>query len=205
MGSKPGKKAELDKDGISPSLGKAQLDKEGVDLDRDMKAEPSPEADPLESAEAAGEQAKPPRRRAVVIASVVSCAAFLFIIAAGAAAYLATREEPAKAPMAAQAKPAPVPGLDSPGGEIALDPFMVLYTPASPKESGVLLAQLTLRVSPEIAYTIGSSMTPIRGLIYQRLAAGVEVYSKAELLSMLRDDLKGFNVRDVVFSQFEKR
>lgn len=204
MEGKPGKKAELDKEGIAPSLGRAQLDKEGVSLSGDMKAEPAPLADPLEPAETSAEPAKPSRRRLILIAAIASGAVFL-LIAAVAAAYLATREEPAKAPVAAQAKPAPPVGLDSPGGEIALDPFMILYTPAGAKESGVLLAQLTLQVSPETAYTIGSRMTEIRGLVYQRLAANVEVYSKGELLSMLREDLKGFNVRDVVFSQFEKR
>jgi hypothetical protein len=129
----------------------------------------------------------------------------LLILIAGIAIHHFTKEKPVEAPAVAYVKPTPPPGLDSPSGELPLDPFMVLYTPGSPKEQGVLLAQLTLWVSPDIAYTIGSRMFEIRNLIYQRLSANAQVFSRGELLAMLREDLKAFNVRDVGFSQFEKR
>jgi hypothetical protein len=204
VADQPGKKAELDKDGIAYDISKAQLDKEGMTLSDEKKADaPSRNASPETPQEEQTLQ-KPSRRRLILISSIAAGVVFL-LITAGIITYKVTREKPAALPVAAVVKVTPPPSLDSQSGEISLDPFMVLYAPASPKESGVLLAQLTLQVSPEIAYTIGSRMFEIRNLIYQRLSANAEVYSKMELLSMLREDLKMFNIRDVGFSQFEKR
>lgn len=203
MADNPGKKAELDKDGLSYDIGKAQLDKEGMTLSDEKKAAAPEKNAPTETPQESLSPEKPSRRRLILIASAV--AGMVVIITAGILTYVFTREKPKEAPAVAYVKPTPPPGLDSPTGEITLDPFMVLYTPAGPKESGVLLAQLSLQTSPEITYSIGSRMFEIRSLIYQRLAANAEVYSKAELLAMLREDLKTFNIRDVGFSMFEKR
>jgi flagellar basal body-associated protein FliL len=201
----PGKKAELDKDGLSYEIGKAELDKEGMKLSEEKKPEaPAPSA-AHETPQEAEASEKPSRKKLIIIASAV--AGVVVLLTAGILTYVFTREKPVEKPAVAVVKPTPPPppALDSPTGEITLDPFMVLFTPASPKESGVLLAQISLQVSPEIAYSLGARMYEIRGLIYQRLSASAEVYSKNELLAMLRDDLKGFDIRDVGFIQFEKK
>jgi len=128
----------------------------------------------------------------------------LVLIIAGIVTYKLTREEPV--PQIVQAvKSEPPQNLDSVQGEIALDPFLVLFKPSSSKQSGVLFAQVTLQVNPEIAYNIGSRMFDIRNLIYQRLSANAEVYSNYELAAILREDLKPLNVKDVNFTQFDKR
>jgi flagellar basal body-associated protein FliL len=202
----PGKKAELDKDGLSYEIGKAELDKEGMKLSDEKKPQAQAQAqgaaaDTPQEAEA---QEKPSRKKIIIIASIA--AGVIVLLTAGILTYVFTREKPVEKPVVAMAKPTPPPpGLDTPTGEITLDPFMVLYTPASPKESGVLLAQLSLQVSPEIAYSLGGRMFELRNLIYHRLAANAEVYSKNELIAMLREDLKNFDVRDVGFVQFEKK
>jgi flagellar basal body-associated protein FliL len=204
VANQPGKKAELDKEGIAYDIGKAELDKEGMNLSDEKKPDTFSQADPQEPDQETPTPEKTSRRRLILIASIASGAVFL-ILAIGITTYLVFKEEPKEAPRIVHVKPTPPPGLDSPSGDLVLDPFMVLYHPAGPKESGVLLAQVSLQVSPDIAYTIGSRMAEIRELIYQRLAANAEVFSKSELTAMLREDLKMYNVKDVGFSQFEKR
>jgi hypothetical protein len=204
VADQPGKKAELDKDGIAYDIDKAQLDKEGMTLSDGKPADAPSPADSPDSAAQTPAPGTTSRRRLILMASIAAGAVFL-LVTAGIVTYVLTREDPEAAPVVAVAKPTPPPGLDSPGGELTLDPFMVLYTPGGPKESGVLLAQVSLLASPDTAYSIGNRMPEIRNLIYQRLSANAEVYSKAELLAMLREDLKAFNIRDVGFSQFEKR
>jgi hypothetical protein len=204
VGSPSGKKAELDKDGIAFDISKAELDKDGISFSDDSGAEEEITGDsPEDAAQAAPKQGKTARRRIILLASIFSGLALVFLIA-GITAYHFLKKPAVEIPVVYQKPPAP-PRLYSPEGEIILDPIMVTYNSRNPKESGVLLAQLSMHVNPEIAYNIGSRMFDIRNLVSQRLSANAEVYSKDELAAMIRDDLKSLNVRDVAFVQFEKR
>lgn len=203
MGSPPEeKKAELDKDGISYDFDKAQIDKEGVSLSDEDELDASP-ADDAPS-EALEETRLPRSNRRVIVLSVAAGITVVFLAAVTALFFFHEESAPQKAPIV-QAKPSPPPGFDSPEGDIVLDPFMVLYESGNPKESGVLLATLSLQVSPDTYYTLGSRMYDIRTLIHERLAVNAEVYSKDELVAMIQEDLRDFNVREVQFVQFEKR
>ena len=200
-----GKKAELDKDGISYDFDKAELDKEGMTL----QDEPGPESKAgAESSDRAseGEAGAPPvsGKRRLVIYGSLAAGIVLLLTMAGVLTYYLTKEDPKPAPVKV-VKVTPPPSLDSPGGEIPLDPFLVLYKSGNPRESGVLLAQVRLLVNPKIAYNIGSNLFGIRSIIYQRLSENAEIYSKNELAAIIREDLKGLNVKDVSFVQFEKR
>ncbi len=200
-----GKKAELDKDGIAYDIDKAELDKDGMDLSDEPGADQSAKSDSTEQNKEA-EAGKTPLsgKRRLIIYGSLAAGLVLIITMAGILTYYFTKEEPKPAPVKI-VKVTPPPSLDSPKGEIPLDPFLVLYKSNNPKESGVLLAQISLLVNPKIAYNIGSNLFGIRSLIYQRLSENAEIYSKNELAAILRDDLKGLNVKDVSFIQFEKR
>lgn len=203
MGSPSEKKAELDKDGIAFDINKAELDKDGISFSDDPGAEEGTAREASEAAESAPKQEKSSRRRLILYASIISGAALVLLISA-LTAYHFLKNPEVEIPVAYKKPPEP-PRLYSPQGEIVLDPIMVLYNSRNPKESGVLLAQLKMHVNPEIAYNIGNRMFDIRNLISQRLSANAEVYTKEELATMIRDDLKSLNVRDVAFVQFEKR
>lgn len=197
-----GKKAELDKDGISRDLGKAELDKDGVSLSDELKDDEPPAEEALQEDV---EQTPAPwwKRRFIILCAAAGTTVVLLV--AGTALFF-LREEPAKEKAhAVHVKPSPPPGLDSPEGDIVLDPFMVLYESRGPEESGVLLATLSLQVGPETAYTLGSRMYDIRSLVYDRLSANAEIYTKDELTTMIREDLKDFNVHGAEFVRFEKR
>ncbi len=204
MGSPSEKKAELDKDGISFDIDKAELDKDGISFSDDSGADKDPSDDsPKDAEQAVPAQKKPSRRRLILYGSIISGAILVFLIS-GISAYHFLEKPEVEIPVALK-KPLEPPRLYSPQGEIVLDPIMVLYNSRNPKESGVLLAQVSMHVSPEIAYNIGNLMFDIRNLISQRLSMNADVYSKEELSAMLREDLKSLNVRDVAFVQFEKR
>jgi hypothetical protein len=198
------KKAELDKDGIAFDINEAELDKDTASfLDLSGAGEDASGDSPQIAAQAAPKQEKTSRRRLILYGSIISGAVLVLLISGMTAYHFLNRHE-AEIPEAYK-KPPETPGLHSPQGEIVLDPIMVLYNSRNPRESGVLLAQVSLHVNPEIAYNIGNRMFDIRNLISQRLSANAEVYSKDELSAMLREDLKSLNVRDVAFVQFEKR
>lgn len=202
MSNHPGKKAELDKDGIAYDFGKAELDKDGVSLSDEPGAEESlqeetPQASSAETPKSA------PKRKTILIASIAS-GLVLVLLSVGILTYHLTKKPPVEIPITYK-KPVSSPGLDSREGDILLDPFMVLYNSRKPKESGVLLAQLSLQANPETAYNIGSRMYEIRNLIFQRLSSNADVYSKEEIAAIIRDDLKSLNVNNVVFVEFDKR
>lgn len=204
MENQSGKKAELDKDGIAFDIDKAELDKDGISFSDDSEVEEQIPSDSSgDAAKGAPKNAEASKRRAIFYGSIFASLALVILIA-GVTAYYFLKKPAVEIPVAYKKPPAP-PRLFSPEGEIILDPIMVLYNSRSSKESGVLLAQLSMHVNPEIAYNIGSKMFDIRNLISQRLSANAEVYSKDELAAMILNDLKALNVRDVAFVQFDKR
>ncbi len=202
MSDHPGKKAELDKDGIAYDFGKAELDRDGVSLSDEPGAEEpiQEETKQISSTETSKPASK---RRPILIASIAS-GLVIVLVSMGVLTYHLTKKPHVDIPISYK-KPAPSPALDSREGDILLDPFMVLYNSRKPKESGVLLAQLSLQANPETAYNIGSRMYEIRNLIFQRLSSNADVYSKEEIAAIIRDDLKSLNVNNVVFVEFDKR
>lgn len=204
MSDHPGKKAELDKDGIAYDFEKAELDKEGVSLSDEPGAEEAVQGETQQTASAAAAVSKPSTKRKTILIASIASGLLVAFISVGILTHYLTKKPQVEIPVTYK-KPVSSPGLDSTEGDILLDPFMVLYNSRKTKESGVLLAQLSLQANPETAYNIGSRMYDIRNLIFQRLSSNADVYSKEELAAIIRDDLKGLNVNNVVFVEFDKR
>jgi hypothetical protein len=202
VSNSPEKKAELDKDGISFDFNKAQLDKDGISLTE------APENQVLQEAEGAGKAGEKQsrgtpvwRRRKIVLSLVAGVVAVC--VAAGVFMVRAPKEDQQYLP-ASYPEPSPAV-LTSSDGDILLDPFTVLFDPDNPRQSGVLLAQVSLQITPGTGPNIISRLFDIRNLIYQRLTANAGIYSKNELAAMIRQDLEDLQVKNVVFVQYEKR
>lgn len=202
MSNPPGKKAELDKDGISFDFNKAQLDKDGISLTDVPKSQVPQETDG--AGKSGGKEARSTpvwRRRKVVISLVAGIAAVC--VAAGAFMARAPQKDQSHLP---PSYPEPSPAvLSSSDGDILLDPFTVLFDPDNTRQSGVLLAQVSLQITPGTGPNISSRLFDIRSLIYSRLTANAGVYTKNELAAMIRQDLEDLQVKDVAFVQYEKR
>lgn len=196
------KKAELDKDGIAYDFGKAELDRDGMSLSDESGIE-EPVAGELPQ-QTTQETTKPRSKRNLALIISIISGFVVGIIVVSIVAYQLTKKTPADMGITYK-KPTPPPGLDSPEGDIVLDPFMVLYNSRNPKDSGVLLTRISLQANRETVYNIGSRMFDIRNLIYQRLAANADIYSKEELAAIIRDDLKYINVNNVSFIEYEKK
>ncbi|MFY9399250.1 MAG: hypothetical protein WAR22_12900 [Desulfomonilia bacterium] len=202
LSNPPGKKAELDKEGISFGIDKAQLDKEGIPLDEAPADREAP------GGEAPAEQAV---KRAWKVPGLERKALVICLILGIATACLATVFFVVRSPQAPGIEPAALP-VDPPGpafspieSELVLDPFMVLTDPREAGESGVLIAQVSLQViSGEMPNVMGR-LFEIRDLIYRRLSANVDIYEKNEIAAMILDDLKNLKIRDVAFIQYENR
>jgi flagellar basal body-associated protein FliL len=203
VSNSPGKKAELDKEGISFDINKAQLDKDGIPLTDNPEAPGIRKEAALQ--DAGGEETRkiPPPKRKIII---VSLAAGITAICLAAGAYIALRaaKDVSEQVPVSYTNP-PVTAVAPSDSDILLDPFMVLYEPRNPHESGVLLAQISLQITPGTAPNIAGRLFDIRSLIYQRLAANAEIYTKNELAAMILGDLKNLQIKDVAFVQYEKR
>jgi hypothetical protein len=88
---------------------------------------------------------------------------------------------------------------------MVLDPFMVFYSTDIPKKSGVLVAQVSLKVDPSVITSIQSKLFEIRGIIYKRLLAAASVYSQTEITLMLSDDLMDYPIQEVAFVQYSAK
>ncbi|NTW37032.1 MAG: hypothetical protein HGB17_13100 [Syntrophobacteraceae bacterium] len=88
---------------------------------------------------------------------------------------------------------------------MTLDPFMVFYETRVPNKSGVLIAQVSLKVDPAVIPTIQGRLYDIRRIIYRRLSAAASVYSQTEISLMLSDDLMDYPIKEVAFVQFSSR
>jgi hypothetical protein len=196
-----GKKAELDKDGISFEQDKAELDKNGISLsDEEYVSDPDEQdTQPSDAGETAN--GTPQRFKALLIASLVG------VILLGSGAILwNTQRNISPAPVADTYVDLSEPEtMYSPEGDIVLDPFMILLNSHTPHESGLLLAQLSLQITPETAANIESTIFAVRSLILERLSTNAQIYSKNELAEMLKQDLQDFKVKDVAFIQYELR
>jgi len=195
------RKAELDKDGIFFEKDKAELDKDGISLSDEeynggSQEEQLPPDDTVETPKGTNQ-----RFKGLIIASIVG----IILIASGVILWNTQRK----------ITPAPVPDryvevrepetMYSPEGDIVLDPFMILLNTQSPHTSGVLLAQLSLQITPGTAANIESTIFAVRSLILERLSTNAQIYSKNELAEMLKQDLQNFKVKDVAFIQYEIR
>lgn len=195
-----GKKAELDKEGILFDSNKAELDKDGISLtdevyqgvvqEKSLQQEQAPGSKPL----------KRTRLKALLAVSVF----FVITAAGGILSYSILKNKPVDNPYA-YITPTVPQNVYTPEGDIILDPFMVLFDPQDKRESGVLLAQLSLQVTPETAANIESDIFAVRSLILERLSRNAQIYSKNEITDILKKDLENFKVKDVAFIQYEKR
>ena len=201
MSDHAGKKADLDKDGISFEKNKADLDKDGISLSDEEYDAGSPEQDTHQSDEVETAKGITKRFKALIVASLIG----IILIASGAILWNTQRN----------ISPAPVPetfadlsepeDMYSPEGDIVLDPFIILLNSQNPHESGLLIAQLSLQITPETAANIESTIFAVRSLILERLSTNAQLYSKNELAEMLKQDLQSFKVKDVAFIQYELR
>ncbi|MBN2299326.1 MAG: hypothetical protein JXM72_12070 [Deltaproteobacteria bacterium] len=200
MSDLSGKKAELDKDGILFDSNKAELDKDGISLSDDEYHGKSQEKTLQHETAETTRPLKSNRFKTLLIISV-----FFFIAAAGGIISYSLNKDKSDYNPYAYITPTVPQNVYTPEGDIILDPFMVLFASQDKRESGVLLAQLSLQVTPETAANIESDIFAVRSLILERLSRNAQIYSKNEIADILKKDLEDFKVKDVAFIQYEKR
>jgi hypothetical protein len=202
LSNPPGKKAELDKDGISLDIGKAQLDREGIPLDRVPADREDPGDEPP-----AGDVGKTTGKASLRERKTLVLCLMLGIAAACLATVFFVVRSPQDAGMQPAALPAdpPGPAFSSTESELLLDPFLVLTDPEEARGSGVLIAQVSLQITPGETPNVMGRLSEIRDLVYRRLSANAGIYEKNEMAAMILNDLKGMKVRDVTFIQYENR
>ena len=201
MSDHGGNKAELDKDGIFFGKDKAELDKDGISLSDEAYGDASQEQDAHQGDEAETAQRPTQRYKSLIIASI----ACIILIASGAIILHGLHKpSPGTAPDTYMTMNEPET-MYLPESDIILDPFMILLAPQNPHESGLLLAQLSLQITPETAANIESTIFDVRGLILERLSTNAQIYSKNEIAEILKQDLQHFKVKDVAFIQYEMR
>lgn len=200
MADQPGRKADLDKDGIElADAGKAELDKDGITLEAEEA--PSHAGIEAEPGEAPAEDKPRPRRKLIIMAASGAAGLVVLMIVVGLVLFSGTDETPTTAAKPVVQKKIAAFGTDG----VVLDPFMVLYETNVPKKSGVLIAQVSLNVEPAAVRTIESRLFDIRRIIYRRLSATASVYSQTEIALMLSDDLDDFPVKEVAFLEYTTR
>ncbi|MCD6571490.1 MAG: hypothetical protein J7L53_12380, partial [Deltaproteobacteria bacterium] len=87
-------------------------------------------------------------------------------------------------------------------GEVLLDPFIILYKQRD-GHTGILEAQVSLQVDPRYTSNIQLNMVGIRSLVLDRLTTNIQIYTKKEILEILKTDLIDFGVKDVAFVQYQ--
>ncbi len=201
MSDHAGKKAELDKNGIFFENDNAELDKDGISLSDEEYdgGSKQPDSHPGDAAETT--KGTTQSYKALIIASITG----IILIAALGILWKSQHN----------ISPPPVPdtsvdiaetaAMYSPESDIVLDPFMILINSHNTHKSGLLLAQLSLQITPETAANIQSTIFAVRSLILERLSTNAQIYSKNELAGILKQDLQRFNVKDVAFIQYEIR
>lgn len=201
MPDTPGSKAELDREGIDFTLSdKVTLDKEGMNIDHAPGHEVYPSTDD-ENSSASGERHRVLSSR-MIIFTISGFMAVFFIISG---LLLWNRSTPEPAP-AQQPPPPPIMAPTyTPASELILEPFIVLYDPLQDRHRGMLVAQVSLQVSPHQTAFVESHLFEIRQLIQQRLVTNAQIYSNRELEDLLTRDLRAFNVNTATFIQYELR
>ena len=200
MADQPGRKADLDKDGIIlQDAGKAELDKDGIALE--IEESPGPAKEEGTTPDKEPEEHSAPKKRLPLMALGGAAGLLVLIAAIGLFLYHGHHKAPQKTAHMIQ------PQRESPLGPdgMVLDPFMVFYETNTPKKSGVLLAQVSLKIDPSMSTTIESKLFDIRGIIYKRLVAAASVYSQTEITLMLSDDLIDYPIQEVAFVQYSAK
>jgi len=201
MADQPGRKADLDKDGIIlQDEGKAELDKDGIALE--IEESPGPAKEEVTTPNKGPEEPAAEKRLPLPLMALAGAAGLLVLIAAiGLFLYHGHHKAPQKTAHVIQ------PQRESPFGPdgMVLDPFMVFYETNTPKKSGVLLAQVSLKIDPSMITTIESKLFDIRSIIYKRLSAAASVYSQTEITLMLSDDLIDYPIQEVAFVQYSEK
>lgn len=220
--AKPGKKAELDKDGIklpdkpdAGAQGKVEPDKDSNALAKQGKVELDKDGIPLaqkestaatvasEEQEGSAAQTAPASRRTTIIIAATALSVVL-LLALGVGGFLwhkNSQKHPAVVASAQGQSPKSPNVLNA--GEIALDPFMVLYTPQKQGKSGLLMAEVVLTVNPKTAANVRDRQYEIRALINDNLNKNVEVYTQFEITEMLKEGLRAYDVSDVTFTRYD--
>ena len=220
--AKPGKKAELDKDGINlpdkqaaGAQGKVELDKDGIALAKQGKAELDKDGIPLADQESAKSSeaaenteetaAQAPafsKRTTFIIAGAAASVVVLLVLGIGGYLWHKSAEkDPVKAPSTQNVASKPPNVLNA--GEITLDPFLILYTPQKQGKAGLLTAEVVLTVNPKTAANVKDRQYEIRALINETLNQNVEVYTQFEITEMLKEGLRAYDVSDVTFARYD--
>lgn len=223
--SKTGKKAELDKDGISlpekkaATSNKVELDQDGINLPEE-KVEPeqsenlpSPPAPPTEAQPAVAVEVKEKllrvlkglsRRQKIILSAAVGVFILVILFVTGGVLWHKAAHK-ARAPerLASQLPPR-APAIVNPG-EIVLEPFVILYTPQKQGKVGLLIAEITLTVNPKTAPNVKDKLYEIRALITEYLTKNVLVYTPFEIGEMLKEGLRKYDVADVTFTRYDLR
>ena len=215
MSDNPGRKADLDKEGITlTDTEKAELDKDGIPLGSDEAAPESVAGTPQSTQE--NNEAKPQgkkglslllmKNKRLTLALIGGAVGLVLILSIGGFilyhSFTVTPVKTAKVIKAIKPQENPTFGPD---GGMYMDPFIVFYDTHDTRASGVLIAQVSLHVDPEEVPNIQSRFFDIRDIIFKKLASTASVYSEPEIEKMLSQDLLDFQVKDVAFTQYQKR
>ncbi|MBN1636959.1 MAG: hypothetical protein JW920_10615 [Deltaproteobacteria bacterium] len=86
---------------------------------------------------------------------------------------------------------------------INLEPFIILFEPIDEQKAGMLIAQFSLQIYPDLRYAIEGSLFEVRSRILETLSKNVEIYSKEELSDMMRENLSKWAVKKVRIVQYD--
>ena len=220
--AKPGKKAELDKDGIklpdnqsAGTPGKVELDKDGIALAKQGKVDLDKDGIPLAQKESSEENvateapggviaqtASSSRRTTIIIAAAALSVVVLLVVGVGGYLWHKNSQKSAAVTPSTQGPTSTPPNVLN-AGEITLDPFMVLYTPQKQGKAGLLMAEVVLTVNPKTAANVRDRQYEIRALINETLNKNVEVFTQFEITEMLKEGLRAYDVSDVTFTRYD--
>jgi hypothetical protein len=198
--NQPGRKADLDKEGILfQDTGKAELDKEGITLDSE---ESQAHAETQETKHDQEPVKKPDSTKRLILMVGAGAASLLVLLGVIGFFFFHGHHDVSKN-VAKVIHPQKISPFGPDG--MVLDPFMVFYPTNIPKKSGVLVAQVSLKVDPSMITSIQSKLFDIRRIIYKRLLAAASVYSQTEITLMLSDDLMDYPIQEVAFVQYSAK
>jgi flagellar basal body-associated protein FliL len=200
VGNEPGRKADLDKEGILfQDTGKAELDKDGISLETEELQEHAGAQEPKSDQEPEKNQVS--KKRLILMAGAGTAGVLVLLSVIGFFLFHGHHEVSKNVARIVQ------PHKVSPFGPdgMVLDPFLVFYSTNMPKKSGVLVAQVSLKVDPSVITSIQSKLFDIRSIIYKRLMAAASVYSQTEITLMLSDDLMDYPIQEVAFVQYSAK
>ena len=86
---------------------------------------------------------------------------------------------------------------------ITLEPFIILFEPIDEHKTGMLIAQFSLQIYPDLRHTIEGSLFEVRSRILETLSKNVEIYPKEELADMIRKNLNRWAIKKVRIVQYD--